>query len=374
MKVIKVLLFVLLIPFISFGQSFFSSPSSYEVAVHEMQITDSSRNEKLSPDETDFRQVKFRIWYPVKASSKNTKAEYFPELDKIEAALKAKGDTASPILKDLKHAREINIKAYKNGELIKSIKTPLIVFSSGGNVSENSYSAFAQEFSGKGCVVVVISHPYSSLGYFDKLGFLMSSPYWKGLNDTSAVISDAFDNELSDLLAEDANLVVENFKNSQNSILKKLRPIIDFNKVVIAGHSRGGKTVARACNDYPVFKAGIVFDNLAPARERLTGIDQPLLFIRTQWAAERTANLESYLNKNKSFALDAVFEKANHFSFTDFGVFHFPGYEAKLDPNECFKQSNMLVDLFLDVVFNKKDISSLRNKTFSDAQIKLYGL
>src|SRR5262249_5683883 len=94
--------------------------------------------------------------------------------------------------------------------------------------------------------------------------------------DKSAL--DAFNEPMTDTLAADARFALDRL-----SALGASGPFagaLDRLRVAIAGHSRGGKTVSRACTSHRRFGAAIVLDNLPPAAELRRGFAQPLLMLR----------------------------------------------------------------------------------------------
>jgi dienelactone hydrolase len=340
-----------------------------------VELTDLSRKEKIIVDRTASREVKMRIWYPT-AVSEGKKAVYFPEASAIVNEFTNKGLVLPTSLgRDLAYAQEISTVAVENAAILTSAKEkfPLIIYSSGGGVSPNSYSALGQEFASRGYIVVILSHAFSSLDYFSSSGLSLPSPYWSKLNDPDTLVSKKVEDQLSDEMADDANFVIVNLQQGQTDPFKAFAAQIDFDKVVIAGHSRGGKTVARACSKYKIFKAGIVYDNLAPATERISGVNQPLLFIRTNWAPDRTSDLMSYIDKNKSFVVDAMYDKAAHFNFTDYSLLNYSAYPSAIDAMECFRVTNEILKDFLSAVFNKTPFPvEDDSKKYPEVKLQLY--
>ena len=126
---------------------------------------------------------------------------------------------------------------------------------------------------------------------------------------------------MSDELASDARFALDRLADIASGTIKNpLNGRIDMTKVAIAGHSRGGKTVGRACADDPRFKACITYDNIAPDRQKKAGLKTPQLTIRTSWDPQRKQDLRSYLQRNPSTAADVEIVDATHFTFTDLQI------------------------------------------------------
>ena len=72
------------------------------------------------------------------------------------------------------------------------------------------------------------------------------------LDNEDRAIADRNDNELAGILASDAAFVLERLRvlQADGHVLGKA---MNLDKIGIAGHSRGGKTVGRACSTNTAF-------------------------------------------------------------------------------------------------------------------------
>ena len=140
------------------------------------------------------------------------------------------------------------------------------------------------------------------------------------LDNVIRKVADENDNRLADILAADANFVLMQMR-SNTTTGHELESTMDLDRVGIAGHSRGGKTVGRACSKISEIGACAVLDNVGPARERITGIEQPFLTLRSDWDQDRVAELHDYLRRTGSVSHDVVLLESNHFSCTDIPLF-----------------------------------------------------
>jgi hypothetical protein len=141
-----------------------------------------------------------------------------------------------------------------------------------------------------------------------------------GLDDNNRKLADDNDNRLAEILAGDAHVVFEKMQALAEQG-DPLGAVMDLNSAGIMGHSRGGKTVGRSCSSYSEFRACVVIDNIGPAAERNTGVERPMLTLRSEWGADRVAELHDYLGRTGSIAFDVVLEDSNHFSCTDLPLF-----------------------------------------------------
>jgi pimeloyl-ACP methyl ester carboxylesterase len=195
---------------------------------------------------------------------------------------------------------------------------PVVLFSPGGNVSRHFQTALAERIAGQGFVFVSMSHPHSTLDVAPESGFSMSIDW--GLDQTDPEAALAADNRLARVLADDAGFVLD----SLQLLAKQGHPLaraLQLHRVGIAGHSRGGTTVGRACASDPRFTACAVLDNIGPEREQQTGVAPPFLTLRSPWSAERVAALHNYLDRTGSVAYDLQVADSNHFSCTDLPFF-----------------------------------------------------
>ena len=161
------------------------------------------------------------------------------------------------------------------------------------------------------------------------------------------------DNRLADILAKDASFVLERLR-----VLAEHAPAfagaMDLDDVGIAGHSRGGKTVGRACSSYPAFKACLVIDNIGPARERNTGIEMPFLTLRSPWPEERVAELHDYLGRTGSVSYDVVLADSNHFTCTDLPLFMPDLRVAGTDPVDGIDTCTAILADFFDAYLRRR--------------------
>ena len=74
-----------------------------------------------------------------------------------------------------------------------------------------------------------------------------------------------FQRRLAAILAADAAFILDQFRRMAGQG-DSLGVVMNLDRVGIAGHSRGGKTVGRACSSNSAFQACVVIDNIGPAR------------------------------------------------------------------------------------------------------------
>lgn len=295
----------------------FTGPHS--VGVRFFAWIDEARVETASPNETDYREVAVQVWYPATVESTDRNALYIPELKEMLSASASLPTDEQKFVKAHEVLGNTATNSVPGAKILESVRPwPVILFSPGGNVSRHSQTALAERLASQGFVFVSMSHPYSTMDVAPVSGFSMSIDWGLDQEDDQAAL--AADNHLAEVLAGDAAFVLRQLRNLGEDH-DSFKGTLDLSKVGIAGHSRGGTTVGRACASNPDIVACAVIDNIGPDREQKTGVKPPFLTLRSSWDEERIAILHDYLNRTGSVAYDVELAGSNHFSCTDLPLF-----------------------------------------------------
>ena len=318
---------------------------------------DPSRDEQLTTDPNDLRQVIAQVFYPAKRVRDTPPVAYVPELSLLRAGLKAdKRETPNKIAEDLELYGCVFTHSYPKAMVDDLYPNyPVLIFSPGGNMSRHWHTTTAEELASQGYIVAVISHAYSGMDVFPAGGFLMSHGSWQGTDLSTPEEKEKLEEKLTNMLAADARFVLDrlvmiNGKDPQGRFTGRL----NTNSVAILGHSRGGSTVSRACSTDSRFKACIIFDNLGGDNEIKTGLRQPQMTIRRKWPDARESRLHQFLALNSTRAYDVVIDGATHFSFSDLPLFD-PNYETKdVNAERALRLISDYTLAFLDKHLRKK--------------------
>jgi hypothetical protein len=318
----------------------------FGVGVRAFSWTDASRTRTGLSGDGGNREIDVTVWYPARETAGRERALYFPTLEGMLAG----ADTLPPDQKRyvLLHAPLRNVRTNSvpaAPPLLKDGGWPLILFSPGGNVSSHAQTALAEHVASRGYVFVSMAHPYSSIDVAAKSGFSMSRDW--DLENDDRQIADRNDNELADILASDAAFVLEELRELARDG-NMPGPVMDFDRTGIVGHSRGGKTVGRACRRDESFRVCVVLDNIGPAQERKTGINQPFMTLRSPWGDERVAELHDYLGRTGTVAYDVELADSNHFSCSDLPIFIADLRIGGVNPVDGIRACADLVTAFLD--------------------------
>jgi len=317
---------------------------AHAVGVRSFSWIDNSRSRTGLRGDGGSREITVTAWYPATASPGQKQALYAPGIEAILATVDTVPENTQQFIK----AHEPMVNVVSNsipGADPAPIQEgwPVIFFSPGGNVSHHFQTALAEEIASRGFVFISMSHPYSSLDVAPESGFSMSLDW--DLDNDDRQIADENDNRLSDILAEDAHFVLNQVRIAAGNG-HPLAAAMDLDRAGIAGHSRGGKTVGRACSTNKQFRACAVIDNIGPARERKTGIKQPFLTLRSDWGEDRVNELHDYLGRTGSVAHDVLLMNSNHFTCTDMALFISDLREERADPIEGIKACARIIVTF----------------------------
>jgi len=292
---------------------------THAVGVRSFYWLDNTRSKTGLPGDGGNREISATVWYPAITKPGQQLALYSPGIEKILAAIDSVPEDKRQFIMAHDPLRNVASNSVPGAYPATAENGwPVIFFSPGGNVSHHFQTVLAEMLASQGFVFIAMSHPYSSLDFAAESGFSISLDW--DLDNEDRQLADANDNRLAQILADDAAFVFDQVQAIATTD-DPLAAAIDMNRAGIAGHSRGGKTVGRACSSKEIFRACVVIDNIGPARERVTGIDQPFLTLRSDWDAERVTELHDYLGRTGSIAHDVVLLNSNHFSCTDLPIF-----------------------------------------------------
>jgi predicted dienelactone hydrolase len=329
-----------------------SLKGKYAVGVRSFAWIDEARSETATADEDDHREVTVQIWYPATAGERDPVASYFPELEDMLAAAADLPEKDRNFIQAHAALRSVATNSVPGAPLVASAaRWPVILFSPGGNVSRHAQTALAERIAGEGFVFVSMAHPYSTLDVAPGSGFSMSIDW--GINQEDEAAAAAADDRLADILAGDAAFVLDRLRwmaRDGHAFAAKL----DLDHVGIAGHSRGGTTVGRACGSNSSFVACAVLDNIGPDRESRTGVSPPFMTLRSPWSEERVAVLHDYLRRTGSVAHDVELADSNHFTCTDLPLFLSDLRVEGVEPGDGIASCATIVTAFFDAYLKRR--------------------
>ena len=313
---------------------------------------DGARDETATADPGNRRQLIAQLWYPAAPAPDPAYAPYLPDLQAMRGALRTSTDSVPRRIADdlAVHAR---VRAYALlapgvDEPASVPRYPVVVFSPGGNMSRHWHTALLQELASHGFVAIALSHPHVGWDVFPAGGFLKSIDW--GLDADDPAEATANEDRMADILAGDVRLVLERLTELDASDpAGRFTRRLGLDRVALAGHSRGGATVARSCATLESIDACVILDNIGTEREVETGLPRPQLTIRrADWGETRVERLRSFLSRNTVESWDVAISGASHFSFSDLPIVDPAHYESDIDPTRAHRIVSDLVHAFLD--------------------------
>jgi predicted dienelactone hydrolase len=294
--------------------------------------TDPARTDLLVPGR--HHQVIAQTWYPADREKPGEPAVYFPGLDLFRAGLTTiPGGRPAEDSKRLAAFGGVVMTATSGPPIAPDTgRLPVLLFSPGGNMSRHYHSTLAMDLASHGYLVVVMSHKYSTWDVFPAGGFALSRDWFGDEDDPEA-------ERLTNYLAADAAFVLDALTAlDANDAASRFTKRIDLDRIAVVGHSRGGKTVARACSSDPRVLACVTMDNIGPAAETATGLRKPQLMLRSDdsdaWPDERLEELHAFLQRNTTTAREVVLRGGGHNDFSDLPIVDVEVFGSKLDQRE----------------------------------------
>jgi len=340
---------------------------------------DGSREEVATNDPSDRREVIVQLWYPAQPAAGAAVVSYFPELpaalEIMRTKFGARGEQMAELFAPL---GRIQTHAFPNAPVAtRQSSYPVLLFSPGGDMSRHFYTVQAEELASHGYIVAVMSHAYSTFDLFPNDRLLTSHPRWNPARGASEEERDKHFEELTNILSADASFVLMqleqlNKKDTDGRFTGKL----DFGKMAILGHSRGGKTVSRVLVTEPRVPAGIIYDNLPPMAERVSGYKQPTLMMRTsEWEEGDAAELNKLMEKSRSGGYVVTVEGSGHRNFSDAHLTSPDRFKSEIDARRALQIINAYTLAFLEQQFTGKASPLLEEsaRTYPEAKLTVFG-
>jgi alpha-beta hydrolase superfamily lysophospholipase len=245
-----------------------------------LRWTDTSRPEVLSSSLGDRREVVAWIWYPASPQAGAKAASYVDEFDRVAKGLSRA--EASVGRKGVAHA-------IANARL-SDVRTPwpIVFFSPGSGMVPALYTTFCEELASHGFVVVALDHPYDDRAVLLSDGRVVKQA--KQPDGGEELLR--FERERVAVRTQDLRYALDQLTRMESGdIADPLRGHLDLSHVGVIGHSVGGMTAARFCQDDPRVGACGNLDGVVAAMpayvEPGSGIDRPFLFMQKPFAPMR---------------------------------------------------------------------------------------
>ncbi|NUU64436.1 alpha/beta hydrolase family protein [Paenibacillus agri] len=303
----------------------FNKPAGpYKIGTVTYDWKDDQRDEVLTPDTSDKRELMVQVWYPADAKAKG-KTEFYHSEPDIFAEGYSKVFNMPKLL--FTAFGKVRTHAIENAEISNAESSyPVLIFSHGlsGTKMQNTFQI--ELLVSHGYIVVGIDHTYSSTASIFQDGRVA---YYQPIDMTSTGPMD----QLNDQWVGDAEFVLDQVeKLAANDPEHRFTGRMDMNHVGMFGHSFGGATSVQMVMKDARIKAAINMDGVLYGKLRIPeeGLNKPFLMMSADSSLEAlqsTDNSElSDLGKKLMERFDHIADGGNywmtiknmtHMGFTD---------------------------------------------------------
>ena len=310
---------------------------------------DRSRREKASRNPADFRQLVVQAWYPAKINQEPV-GPYVPELNSYRRVW-----TRSQIAL----ARLAQTHSHVEARPLAEQKLPVVLLSHGWQGTRSEYTILAEDLASEGYAVFGIDHPYMG---------------WTALGNgkVTPATEDQFRSpaEIMDYYGSDVRFVVEQLQSLNNDGADPFfAGKLDLSRIAAIGHSSGFSAVSSACRREPRIKACINIDAPRFTADLLTGLDQPLLWIRLEKAGPVP---EGFVKTAKGPIYELQIKNANHGSVEDWDCLQATTPKARLAALRRVTLIRTYLQAFLSKTLQGQSSDLLNSSVTNEVQVKDY--
>ncbi|KAH6889494.1 Alpha/Beta hydrolase protein [Thelonectria olida] len=278
----------------------------FGVAVRVHAMTDSSRVDPYSPEsDRHKRKLVTSVFWPVEDSSCSTKhVAYMPP-----ATAEWYGEQASAMGLSNDTFSALRLEPCSSGP--KKRQYPLAIFSPGSGNSRLIHSAMAKSLAGEGYVVVTVDHPYDAN--------IVEFPDGSVIESANIPEETGPLEKLTKVRAQDIAFVISQFKSasSQSSLLKGLPGQINFDRIVVWGHSLGGASSAAVMMSDSSIRAGVDLDGRFFEPVLSKGLSKPFFLLGRPNHNSEDATWAQFWKHLRGPKLEAEIAGTVHGSYTD---------------------------------------------------------
>ncbi|MGO4697872.1 alpha/beta hydrolase family protein [Paenibacillus sp. 2TAB26] len=301
-----------------------------KVGTQTFHFTDQNRDEVLTEDQNDKRELMVQVWYPSEKSNNNKSEALFPK-DKEMFKKYIQTYSNSLNLPDFvfDYWKYSKTNSYDNVEILPSTSPyPLVLLSHGMGTSRVLHASQAENLASHGFIVVTIDHTYSTFATIFPDGRVTDYKTKMTTIDERRIIGNIW--------TQDVEFVINQIeKLNSGAIESQFKGKIDLNNLGVMGHSFGGATAFNTTYLDHRIKAGINMDGSLFEVENRDVINKPFMFIRSgsfkDWLVDfkNDKSSDNEINKQLSDELHIIknvinqggsaiyVEGTQHFNFTD---------------------------------------------------------
>ncbi len=288
----------------------------YTVGTRIFRWIDYNREEQITSDPNDKRNVVVQAWYPTEQDAKGNHSSYLDGPDNLPKKI---GIVPSFIFD---HYDQIDTFGVLNAPISKvQNQWPVIIFLTGNGAARAFYTSLASGLASYGYVVLALDHPYEAMITQLADGKIVTpiEIFLKDDPDLTKFMKGRLDIRIADI-----QFVINQIGNPKESPDNFLLSI-DQNRIVIAGHSLGGAAAAAAMAFDSRIKAAANIDGTLYGELPKPNGPRPFLLLESK--KDQSERFLRYVNGNqrlfKQFGGGYRYEiiGADHYSFTDAPLF-----------------------------------------------------
>ncbi|MEC0092192.1 alpha/beta hydrolase family protein [Paenibacillus macquariensis] len=301
-----------------------------KVGTQTFHFTDQNRDEVLTEDQSDKRELMVQVWYPTENSNNNKREPLFPK-DKEMFKKYIQTYSSSLNLPDFvfNYWKYSKTNSYENVEILPSTSPyPVVLLSHGMGTSRVLHASQAENLASHGFIVVTIDHTYST--------FATIFPDGRVTDYITKMTKIDDRSKVGDIWTKDVEFVINQIENLNSGVIEsQFKGKIDLNNMGVMGHSFGGATAFNTTYLDPRIKAGVNMDGSLYKVKNRDDINKPFMFIRSgsfkEWLVDfkKDKNSDDEITKQLSDELHIMknvinqggnviyIEGTQHFNFTD---------------------------------------------------------
>ncbi|KAK8001217.1 PAF acetylhydrolase family protein [Apiospora marii] len=319
--------FHLVLPFISLaGALMLPNPTGpYPVSVVVESLTDKSRLDPYAPSGSSHqRRVVTSLFLPVNSTAVRSEVRTVPYMTPLVAedygllatTIGLPNSTFASFKVNTTHVLGVRCSnKSRSTSNARWPRLPLIIFSPGFGQSRLLYGTMARSMASEGYAVVTIDHPYdASVVEFPDGSFVR--------NANISTDDDAALEQVIKVRSADVSFVIDQLKDSAafRRAYNQHKAAIDFDRIVMYGHSLGGATAATVMHSDARILGGVDMDGRFFNPALKNGLDRPFLLLGRPDHSSEDPTWSAFYERLRGPRVDMAVAGTTHASFTDFPV------------------------------------------------------
>ncbi|MBH5317500.1 hypothetical protein I6N90_06680 [Paenibacillus sp. GSMTC-2017] len=268
---------------------------TFAVGTANYHWVDKSREESFTVDQSDYREVIAKVWYPAEIGDDAELAPYAYTAE--ERRLVGKN---VPFFKKALVSSISDVKSHsywKAPVSSQSEKYPVLLFSPGYGASNYMYASILENLASHGYIIIAMQHPYFTMlpALFPDNRVAVGE-----IEPATESVLDTMDKQIA-IWTQDALYILnqlEQWNNHETGDL--LSGKMDLSKIGMFGHSFGGAASAQVMNEDNRILAGVNIDGTFFGKRIENGLSNPFLYLRS---SESAADSSSIMTKEEYYKL-----------------------------------------------------------------------